>query len=448
MGLFNVLSKLVTSGTKGLAEYRAMSKAVSNFTLNNIGNKELRAAISGFGTSSMLQRGALAGGYLGGSVVANTLIDIGEERLRSYYGNETYDREIGGGASSLKTAASLLGLGSAFSAVLGKDIISRSINSYSFNFGKGRHAAKLLGKYNSSNTISQLDHISKEISFRQARLKRRTPTADNPTGFKRPLFHNDTFKGYDANFMGPVSPRHSRHTALRKDYSIDKEKRIISDLQSARRNVAFAARAPRLDIINPIIRGVKGEDAPAYAAARGIMGVGRLSFYGGMIGLTGLVGESAAPILGIAGVSAIGVSAIGKKFIKNPYGKNFSGASKTNKLLGKAPPRPSTNITVDDPNYNPKDPYGYSAFAEYTYRKFMQKEAGYGSGIMGSLASSLGFTIAGVGGGIALGIGTNEYKHTFAEGDITSMDQRSTTQRLNYSTAGLVQALHNNSRRF
>lgn len=403
MGLFNVLSKLVTSGTKGLAEYRAMSKAVSNFTLNNIGNKELRAAISGFGTSSMLQRGVLAGGYLGGSVVANTLIDIGEERLRSYYGNETYDREIGGGASSLKTAASLLGLGSAFSAVLGKDIISRSINSYSFNFGKGRDAAKLLGKYNSSNTISQLDHISKEISFRQARLKRRTPTANNPTGFKRPV------AAFDANFIGPVSPRQSRHTALRKDYSINKEKRIISDLQSARKNVAFAARAPRLDIINPIIRGVKGQDAPAYAAARGIMGVGRLSFYGGMIGLTGLIGESAAPLLGIAGVSAIGVSAIGKKFIKNPYGKNFSGIK---------PP------------------------------VVAKKEAGYSSGIMGSLASSLGFTIAGVGGGIALGIGTNEYKHTFAEGDITSMDQRSTTQRLNYSTAGLVQALHNNSRRF
>lgn len=108
-------------------------------------------------------------------------------------------------------------------------------------------------------------------------------------------------------------------------------------------------------------------------------------------------------------MSAIGVSAIGKKFIKNPYGKNFSGIK---------PP------------------------------VVAKKEAGYSSGIMGSLASSLGFTIAGVGGGIALGIGTNEYKHTFAEGDITSMDQRSTTQRLNYSTAGLVQALHNNSRRF
>lgn len=108
-----------------------------------------RAAYAGknlFGSSSFRQKAIIAGAALGGTKLANTLIDIQQENRKAYYGEERYNAYYGDNVESAKTFISVFGMYTAATAIFGRDPISRGINSGKRWFGEGRRLRNIINK--------------------------------------------------------------------------------------------------------------------------------------------------------------------------------------------------------------------------------------------------------------------------------------------------------------
>lgn len=388
--MFNILGKIgraIWSGTEGLAAYRAAGRESVNilkqFATDRISTQNLRYIYSGVGTSSMSRRVGLAGTFLGGSLLTGKIIENREQQLRAYYGNEYYDMEFKNAASGLTKGVMFGGMALGFQAAIGKDPISRTLNSFSLRFGKGRSYGSLLK--GSGSNIDNLDIITKKIDAQKNEIAR--------------------LKNIDKTKLKPEK-------LARIEKIIEGRNKAVNVLQRVRSNAAMAYRTPRLDILHPFQQMISGKESLPYAGARFAGGLGRVSMYTGMLGFTGFSEGPVVPTIGIAGMTVGMGAAITRSFIKNPFKKGFTASPE----LAKGIVKESTEVAS--------------------------------SGFLGKLASSTLVGAVGAVGGAYLGSKMTDNVTGFAEGDITSFNQRSMTQKMNYSTAGLVQALHNNNRRF
>lgn len=80
-----------------------------------------------FGRTGMAPRLGLAAGYLSTGAVTNLMMSNFEERQRAYYGQERYDKYYGGGGDSVRGLVTFGAGLMAFGAMIGRDPISRVI---------------------------------------------------------------------------------------------------------------------------------------------------------------------------------------------------------------------------------------------------------------------------------------------------------------------------------
>lgn len=80
-----------------------------------------------FGRTGMAPRIGLAAGYLSAGAVTNLMMSNFEERQRAYYGQERYDKYYGGGGDTVRGLVTFGAGLMAFGAMIGRDPISRVI---------------------------------------------------------------------------------------------------------------------------------------------------------------------------------------------------------------------------------------------------------------------------------------------------------------------------------
>lgn len=107
-----------------------LGKALEHF-------KEFGRRFAGIGGSSPQRRLGTAAAYLLGGGLTSKYIEHAADEKRAYYGQSRYDSYYGGAASALSGTASLAGMWYGGFALLGRDPISRGINSAKYLKARG-----------------------------------------------------------------------------------------------------------------------------------------------------------------------------------------------------------------------------------------------------------------------------------------------------------------------
>ena len=82
-----------------------------------------------FGGSSIKQRALIGGGFFGAASLTGSYYDAVERQLSAYYGEEKYQEQFAAGVSGRKGMATFALKVQGFMGLLGRDLISRSMNT-------------------------------------------------------------------------------------------------------------------------------------------------------------------------------------------------------------------------------------------------------------------------------------------------------------------------------
>lgn len=393
----------------------AIGKAITSRA--RYGNVRRMSAL--MGTSSIGSRIGLSTIYGAAAIGGIGLMDIGMENARAQYGDR-YSTEFGSGGAYGKSISGLIGMYFGIQALFGRDFISRAKNTIAWRSG-GRDAvlAKVSGwKQNSKTNILAFSRSRKPtIESQHARLmslkkessilaKEISEAKGTSNVYELPEFtgtpgFSDSRPASRVDAATFVQDRSNRLNSINK--RIRATNRTLSSFQSqigAPRNAIddiFGAFADR-----SLYRKIKAT-APSYGSARALAATSRALALGGMVGWLGMDPQYAITAVTTAGASGLLAGATGHV---------------SKKIL-------SRSITK---------PIGVEAGSV---------RAASGS-FLGEAAMGAAIASVGAAAGIGLGLHMSDIRNTVAEGNITSMDQRSNIHKLNYSTAGLVQALHRN----
>ena len=297
-----------------------------------------------FGGSSIKQRALIGGGFFGAASLTGSYYDAVERQLSAYYGEEKYEEQYAAGVRTRKGMATFALNVQGFMGLLGRDFISRGINS-----------ARYL------------------------------------TGSKNKFMS-----------LGTTTAPHSTNIRYTKRLSSKTGKMTVTGITPTSTTLARSTKVG----LNPKYRGNYG-DIPR-------LGLGSLAFGVGMA-TTEYTGVSPFAM----GAAGAGVGALantllrgGKKFSKMTVGvKGDPARAREFGLVGKAGTKEES--------------------------KFIKKRLLMTAGIMG-------------GGFVAGGVQGSTRNASLPEGNIIdfSRHNESGVQRMNFSTAGLVQALHRSNSRY
>ncbi len=380
----SLLRKILFGADKTVSS--AIGKGItSKYSYNNA-----RRISALFGTSSIGTRLALSSGYLGAAYGASQLTNIGVENLQAQYGSR-FRTEFGDGASHMKNMTGLLGMYFGTQALFGRDFISRGLNTYDFRFrgGKRRLQEGILNSkpeknYNRYNQLKADRRV----------LKKEIAEARGTSN----VYELNGNKVDSATFISDRLNRLKR-TDLKLKSVNAKMSQFQSDLGAPRNAID--------DILGTVIDRKMYQSAkhlaPSYSSTRSLGATARGLTIGSAIGVMSLSGPDA---LAWASAGVIGMGLGATSALRN----------KVNKRAALKP------IGVQDSSVQAAS-----------------------SSFLGEAAIGFGVAALGATAGIGLGLHMSDVRNSVAEGNITSMDQRANIHKLNYSTAGLVQALHRNN---
>lgn len=388
------ISKILDGILYGSNAFRKADSTISSAVGKGITSKysynNARRISALLGTSSIGRRVTLSSGYLGLAYGANSLTDIGVENAQARYGSR-FNSEFGDGGSHMKSMTGFLGLYFGSQALFGRDFISRGMNTYDFRFKGGKKRLQE-GINRSSPEKNYKRYI--DLKAEKRTLKREIAGAKGTSN----VYELNGNKVDAATF---ISDRTARLSSTSNKLKV--VNRRMSEFQSA----LGSPRNAIDDILGTVIDRPMYQSArhlaPSYSSTRALGATGRGLTFGAAIGIMSMSGPETVAFAG-AGVIGMGFGATGA--IKN----------KANKRAMMRPIGVQENAT------------------QAASSSFLGEAAvGFGIGSIGAIA------------GIGLGLHMSDVRNNVAEGNITSMDQRSNIHKLNYSTAGLVQALHRNN---
>lgn len=376
----------------------AIGKAITSRA--RYGNVRRMSAL--MGTSSIGSRIGLSTIYGAAAIGGIGLMDIGMENARAQYGDR-YSTEFGSGGAYGKSISGLIGMYFGTQALFGRDFISRAKNTIAWRSGGKQRLMSSLDGNTIERQHSRLTSLKKERGVLAKEISEAKGTSnvyELPEFTGTPGF-SDSRPASRVDAATFVQDRSNRLNSINK--RIRATNRTLSSFQSqigAPRNAIddiFGAFADR-----SLYRKIKAT-APSYGSARALAATSRALALGGMVGWLGMDPQYAITAVTTAGASGLLAGATGHV---------------SKKIL-------SRSIT---------NPIGVEAGSV---------RAASGS-FLGEAAMGAAIASVGAAAGIGLGLHMSDIRNTVAEGNITSMDQRSNIHKLNYSTAGLVQALHRN----
>lgn len=376
-----------------MGEFRGGSHLLGGFS----------GALLGRLDKGLLPRIPLAAGYLGLGAAGASVVGIEANERRNYYGESRYNSYYGRGAEGLMGTYMGFGMFYGSMALLGKDPVSRVRNTASFFTKDIFRIHPEIGKA-ASGTVnafsSGVRSIGRGISSGASKLKAEY-TRYMDKRFFNSLPPQKLLKYPNGRPLSGHERRRVKREAIQKRFA--QRDRFVED-ESAYRTWAPRARkkpvrtqAPLgpLEETNIRFAGGIGMGYPKGLANKGmslIAGLGRLSAWHGMITGAGVLSglPEGLPFLEILG----GTLAVGAMSAVGVGGVAVARSAEFSKLAGFAA---STTVA------------GGAAYLGYR---------------VGSRSNS-----------------------PAAEGNITSFEHgTSPVSRMNFSTAGLVQALHNNRR--
>lgn len=371
-----------------------------------------------FGRMGMSQRGMLTGGYLGAAAVGNLLLNKFEENQRAYYGEERYSQYYGAGASTVRGMGTVASGLLVYGALTGRDPISRLLAEGKYQAGKVQ-AGLLRGRYEKMLSAA-----------RREPLDAMSPTLGRSINKDLSGIHMGPAAG-TPGFIGPqVKPRDfgkgKRGKAAKRKFEeemVEKTKKRAALTEKERlKEIEVAAMNPAdkkayLDMSSPDFIGPKTK-----GFVKGLPVTSPLRQEASLVEAARVRAEQAygkvdilrkTPRIGTVYRTAIASAALG-------YSTGLLGL-----VLEKGPQIIAGGTAIGVPLG-----IGYG----------IHKAKGY-----------LPAAIAGVAGYATYASSSVIKKNMTAEGTITDLSYMNSgggVSKMNFSTAGLVQALHNANRKY
>lgn len=376
-----------------------------------------------FGGSSIAQRALIGGGFFGAAAATESYYDAVEERLSSYYGKTEYTRKYKEGLDATSTGIETLFNIQGVFALLGRDIISKGIGTARYRLAP-----------------RQARMFSETSSFNVARDAAGAGQVVKRSGFSPKVQHRDVVvsKGsYYTSGYGPRDPR--RIPYARGTYQPYPGSTVPPPMNLP----AFAKEAQKGRVITstaamPVVDArIAGKSVTAqttnYTTDQNLLHrlFGKIDPKFNYLGNRPRLKMGSYAFLGLTAANVAGIDTVISPATASITGALFELSGGFGRFSKRA-----AGIKGDPARA----------------REFFGRATGVTAKQQGRfVASRLGMTagVIGAGAGLGAAFGSNN-QNRFVEGNITSFKRHneSGVRRMNFSTAGLVQALHRTNSNF
>lgn len=372
-----------------------------------------------FGGSSIAQRALIGGGFFGAAAATESYYDAVEERLSSYYGKTEYRRKYKEGLDATSTGIETLFNVQGVFALLGRDIISKGIGTARYRLAPRQ--ARMFSETSSFNVARDAAGAGQVVTRSGIQRHRDVIASKGPyttSGYgprdpRRIPSERGTYQPYPGAERAPMNlPTFAREAQKGRVITSTTGMPVV-DARIAGKSVT--AQTTNYTTDQNLLHRLFGKIDPKfnYLGNRPRLKMGSYAFLGltaaNVAGIDTVISPATASITGALFELSGGFG----RFSKRAAGIKGDPA-RAREFFGRA-----TGVTAKQQG------------------RFVASRLGMTAGVIG----------AGAGLGAAFG-GNNQNR--FVEGNITSFKRHneSGVRRMNFSTAGLVQALHRTNSNF